>query len=199
MHGKVRLDRKFDMKNSISRKSFLKHSATLFGGALIAPYTSLPALGINGDRKPIRMMFNENPYGPSIIAQRAMKKAFSESNLYTMRKAKAEFIDLIANLNEIKTDQVSIGFGSREILNKAALMNGLDSGEMISPQLTFEAINEYAKNAMNTKIIRAKMDNDMHIDLDRMASNINKNTKMIYVCNPNNPTGLALDLSLIHI
>ncbi len=193
MHGKVRLDRKLDMKNSISRKSFLKHSATLFGGALIAPYTSLPALGINGDRKPIRMMFNENPYGPSIIAQRAMKKAFSESNLYTMRKAKAEFIDLIANLNEIKTDQVSIGFGSREILNKAALMNGLDSGEMISPQLTFEAINEYAKNAMNTKIIRAKMDNDMHIDLDRMASNINKNTKMIYVCNPNNPTGLALD------
>ena len=71
------------MKNNISRKSFLKQGATLFGGALIAPYTSLSALSSEAQKELIRMMYNENPYGPSRIAKRAMQKAFNESNLYT--------------------------------------------------------------------------------------------------------------------
>ena len=99
----------------------------------------------------IRMMYNENPYGPSRIAQRAMQKAFKESNLYTMRLAQIEFAELIAALNATTPDHVSIGFGSREILNKAALMNGIDNGELISPQLTFEAINRYAQNTMKSR------------------------------------------------
>jgi len=181
------------MKNSISRKSFLKKSATLFGGAMVAPYTSLSSISFKKERKLIRMMYNENPYGPSRIAKIAMQKAFSESNLYTMRLARTEFTDLIARQNNVAANQISIGFGSREILNKAAMMNGIDNGEMVSPQLTFEAINQYAKNAMKTKIIRVAMNSALHIDLDKMASSITKNTKMIYVCNPNNPTGLALD------
>ncbi|MFL3051747.1 MAG: hypothetical protein ACJZ15_00975 [Candidatus Neomarinimicrobiota bacterium] len=39
------------MKNSISRKSFLKQGATLFGGALIAPYTSLSALSSEAQKR----------------------------------------------------------------------------------------------------------------------------------------------------
>ena len=181
------------MKNNISRKSFLKQGATLFGGALIAPYTSLSALSSEAQKELIRMMYNENPYGPSRIAKIAMQKAFNESNLYTMRIARNEFTNLIADQNSVDPDHITIGFGSREILNKAAMMNGIDNGQMISPQLTFEAINQYAKNAMNTKVQRIAMRDDLHIDLEKMASSITKNTKMIYICNPNNPTGLALD------
>ena len=181
------------MKNNISRKSFLKQSTTLFGGVFLAPYTSLSSLSPEAQRELIRMMYNENPYGPSRIAKKAMQKAFSESNLYTMRIARNEFTDLIADQNGVDSDKITIGFGSREILNKAAMMNGIDNGEMVSPQLTFEAINQYAKNAMKTKVIRVAMKDDLHIDLEKMASSITKNTKMIYICNPNNPTGLALN------
>ena len=181
------------MKNNISRKKFLKQGATLFGGTMIGSTIDFSSIVNATNYKPIRMMYNENPYGPSRIAQRAMQKAFSESNLYTMRQAQKEFVQLIALLNNIDKDQISIGFGSREILNKAALMNGIDKGEMISPQLTFEAINNYAKNTMNTKVNRIKMDDGINIDLDKMASKINKRTRIVYVCNPNNPTGLALD------
>ncbi len=181
------------MKSNISRKSFLKQGATIFGGALIAPYTSLSPFSSESQRTLIRMMYNENPYGPSRKAKKAMHKAFSESNLYTMRIALNEFANLISEQNKVDSNNITIGFGSREILNKAAMMNGIDNGEMVSPQLTFEAINQYAKKAMNTNVIRVAMKDDLHIDLEKMASSITRNTKMIYVCNPNNPTGLALN------
>ena len=181
------------MKKSISRQQFLRQSSTLFGGAMLGSFVGLEGIA-NALPKPlIRMMYNENPYGPSRIAQRAMQKAFKESNLYTMRLAQVEFAELIAALNATTPDHVSIGIGSREILNKAALMNGIDNGELISPQLTFEAINRYAQNTMKSKVVRVPMDSNIGIDLDAMASAINSKTNMIYVCNPNNPTGLALD------
>ena len=56
------------MKKSITRKSFLRQGTALFGGALIAPYTSLTPFISESQRDPIRMMYNENPYGPSRIA-----------------------------------------------------------------------------------------------------------------------------------
>ena len=181
------------MKKSISRQQFLRQSSTLFGGVMLGSFVGLEGIA-NALPKPlIRMMYNENPYGPSRIAQRAMQKAFKESNLYTMRLAQVEFAELIAALNATTPDHVSIGFGSREILNKAALMNGIDNGELISPQLTFEAINRYAQNTMKSKVVRVPMDSNIGIDLDAMASAITSKTNMIYVCNPNNPTGLALD------
>ena len=72
-------------------------------------------------------------------------------------------------------------------------MNGIDNGELISPQLTFEAINRYAQNTMKSKVVRVPMDDNIGIDLDALASAITSKTNMIYVCNPNNPTGLALN------
>ena len=48
---------------------------------LLAPYANLSALSFQNDRKLIRMMYNENQYGPSRIAKIAMQKAFDESNL----------------------------------------------------------------------------------------------------------------------
>ncbi len=63
------------MNNNISRKSFLRQGSALFGGALIAPYTSLTPLISQAQREPIRMMYNENPYGPSRIAKKAIAKS----------------------------------------------------------------------------------------------------------------------------
>ena len=96
-----------------------------------------------------------------------------------MRLAQAEFAELIKAPNATTPDHVSIGFGSREILNKAALMNGIDNGELISPQLTFEAINRYAQNTMKSKVVRVPMDSNIGIDLDAMASAITSKTNMI--------------------
>jgi len=181
------------MNNNITRRDWLNKSATVLGSSFVGAIAGFnPLLGntkvstvVN---TPIRMMFNENPYGPSQVARKAMRKAFSESNLYSMRYAKAEFKILMAKLNGVTPDHIAVGFGSGEILKKAALMNGIDKGELISPALTFETINRFAKT-MKSNVKRIPMDNKIGIDLDRTAESVGSRTKLIYLCNPNNPTG----------
>lgn len=181
------------MNNNITRRDWLNKSATVLGSSFVGAIAGFnPLLGntkvstvVN---TPIRMMFNENPYGPSQVARKAMRKAFSESNLYSMRYAKAEFKILMAKLNGVTPEHIAVGFGSGEILKKAALMNGIDKGELISPALTFETINRFAKT-MKSNVKRIPMDNKIGIDLDRTAESVGSRTKLIYLCNPNNPTG----------
>jgi len=180
------------MKKEMTRRDWLNKSAAVLGGSILGSMGGYnPLFGAAPNRsanEPVRMMYNENPYGPSQVARRAMRKAFSESNLYSMRYAKAEFKILMAKLNGVTPEHIAVGFGSGEILKKAALMNGIDKGELISPVLTFETINRFAKT-MKSNVKRIPMDNKIGIDLDRTAENTGSRTKLIYLCNPNNPTG----------
>ena len=184
------------MNKGMTRREWINRSATVFGGSLLGAVAGVQSLNAASTTtlldKPVRMMFNENPYGPSQIARRAMRKAFEESNLYSMRGAKGEFKELMAKLNGVTPDHIAVGFGSGEILKKAALMNGIDKGELLSPSLTFETINRYAKT-MKSNVNRIPMNKNIDIDLNRMNENVNNKTKMVYLCNPNNPTGSLMN------
>ena len=184
------------MNKGMTRREWINRSATVFGGSLLGAVAGVQSLNAASTTtlldKPVRMMFNENPYGPSQIARRAMRKAFEESNLYSMRGAKGEFKELMARLNGVTPDHIAVGFGSGEILKKAALMNGIDKGELLSPSLTFETINRYAKT-MKSNVKRIPMNDDVGIDLNRMNENVTRKTKMVYLCNPNNPTGSLMN------
>ena len=184
------------MNKGMTRREWINRSATVFGGSLLGAVAGVKSLSAASTTarldKSVRMMFNENPYGPSQIARRAMRKAFEESNLYSMRGAKAEFKELMARLNGVTPDHIAVGFGSGEILKKAALMNGIDKGELLSPSLTFETINRYAKT-MKSNVKRIPMNDDVGIDLNRMNENVTRKTKMVYLCNPNNPTGSLMN------
>lgn len=180
------------MNQGISRRDWLNTSATILGGSILGSVAGVNPLKAAASNEPVRMMFNENPYGPSQVARRAMRKAFGEANLYSMRGAKAEFKTLMAKRNGVTPDHIAVGFGSGEILKKAALMNGIDKGELVSPALTFETINRYAKT-MKSNVKRIPMTDDIGINLDRMASAVNRRTKLVYLCNPNNPTGALMD------
>ena len=111
------------MNKNITRRDWLNKSATVLGSSFVASVAGFnPLLGSpkvsTSVNTPIRMMFNENPYGPSQVARKAMRKAFSESNLYSMRYAKSEFKNLMAKLNGVTPDHIAVGFGSGEILKK---------------------------------------------------------------------------------
>ena len=112
------------MNKGMTRREWINRSATVFGGSLLGAVAGVQSLNAASTAtlldKPVRMMFNENPYGPSQIARRAMRKAFEESNLYSMRGAKGEFKELMAKLNGVAPDHIAVGFGSGEILKKEA-------------------------------------------------------------------------------
>ncbi len=182
------------MSSQLTRRQWLSRSGSALGGILLAS-NGLSMTG-SGSRSsfpsgsPVRMMFNENPYGPSPAARKAMTEAFNEGNLYS-GAARRELRELIARQENVTPDHIIIGAGSREILNVAGLLCGLENGALVSPFPTFEAINSYAKN-LGATVHRAPLDDEMGVDLAKMASMITNDTKLVYLCNPNNPTGKTI-------
>jgi histidinol-phosphate aminotransferase len=135
----------------------------------------------------LRMMWNENPYGPSEAARAAMTKAFHEANLYP-DGAINEMRSIIAEQVGLTRDHILLGSGSTEILQVVALASGISGGEVISADPTFQVLNSYAEN-IGATVHRVPVDDALRLDLEAMGKKVNENTKLIYVCNPNNPTG----------
>ena len=132
----------------------------------------------------IRMNSNENPWGPSRVALRAIYSAIGEANLYS-------FYDnplpkLIGSQQNIGADHISLGSGSAELLKVGGLLAGMRDGSIVIPHPTFEDLPAYAE-ANGTEVIRVPVDGDMRTDLEAMASAIRADTRLVYLCNPNNP------------
>ncbi len=182
------------MPNQMTRRQWLARSGAALGGAILAGYgcsgRKLVSLANASSHPPIRMMFNENPYGPSELARQAMIAAFDEGGLYS-RAAYNELRELIAKQEGLTPEHILIGAGSREILQVAGLSCGLAGGELISPHPTFEALNTYAET-IGATVHRVPLDESMQIDLAAMRNKITSKVKLVYLCNPNNPTGTIL-------
>ena len=118
------------MSHTLTRREWLSRSLTIAGGAAAAGsgffLTPVIASSKLSRRVPLRMMYNENPYGPSSVTRRAMRMAFQEANLYNMEPATAELKALIADQVGLTSEHVFIGAGSTEVLNVAALTYGRD-------------------------------------------------------------------------
>lgn len=182
------------MKGTMTRREWLARSGLLLGGGLAGWYAGWPRVLPAEERipdAPIRMMFNENPYGPSESAKRAMVAAFPEGSLYS-RDAHNTLRQMIAEREGLTPDHIVLGSGSREILQVAALACGLENGALLMPHPTFEAMGRYAET-IGTRVIRVPVNDAMHIDLQAMQQAWEPGVRLVYVCNPNNPTGLVLE------
>ncbi|MDD4298830.1 MAG: aminotransferase class I/II-fold pyridoxal phosphate-dependent enzyme [Bacilli bacterium] len=88
-------------------------------------------------------------------------------------------------------NSVIIGSGSNGILQNLIKILFKDGGNLVTPFLTFNQA-EYATSALNCKTKRVYM-SDNNINLDKIFKSVDKETKMVYICNPNNPSGLIID------
>ena len=179
------------MAASLTRRQMLFRSSVAVGGVILAGRVGnageiiLETEASSGEA--LRMMWNENPYGPSKVAREAMAKAFHEANLYA-DGAIDEMRSIIAEQVGLTRDHILLGTGSTEILQVVALTNGTNGAEAISADPTFQALNSYFENIGGT-VHRVPVDDALLLDLEAMGKKVNENTKLIYVCNPNNPTG----------
>ncbi len=164
----------------------------LLGGALVG-LTAMPMWARNAGRPPgmRRLIANENPYGPSPAARAAAVQAVQNGWRYAVREVTSLKAD-IATLEGVDPDQVMVCAGSTEALRVAALAVAGRGGRVVAASPTFFFLPDYARK-LGCDVVEVPLDDTMTHDLDAMAAAVNPATRLVYVCNPNNPTGTQLD------
>lgn len=199
----------------ISRRTLLKSGALTLGGTALLPYLSSgeipPVVPVESGRmqfspfygeyvpdtawlnKPLRARLNsnENPYGPSPSALKAVQENASRGNLYGWSGIE-ELMKAIAEKEGVSPEQVLIGPGSTDFLEKSGMLFFQNGGELVSADPTFMTIIRTAQ-AVGATWKGIPLTNKWEHDLDRMTSAITNSTRMVYLCNPNNPTGTLTD------
>ena len=182
----------------LSRRSWLKgaglmSSLAVIGG--IAPLHQLSAKEIKKFRpRPltgnIKLSSNENPYGPSEKVRQAMISNFDQACRYPFSYS-GELIEKIAAKESVSKDHIVLAGGSTEGLKVAGLTYGMNGGEIIAAQPTFLSLMTYAAQ-WGGSVNWVPVDKNMMHDLDEMEKRISSKTKLIFLCNPNNPTSTLL-------
>lgn len=141
-------------------------------------------------KEPVKMNSNENPIGVSPVALSYASEILPQANIYPEGSNK-KLREEIARLFTLSPDNVIVGSGADEIIYYSAMSFTNDNDEVIIPRITFP-IYEIAFKMMRAKIVTSRMDGYI-IDLDDIVNQITEKTKIIALCNPNNPTGHALN------
>ena len=133
---------------------------------------------------------NENPYGPSPKVRQAIIDAFDYGCRYPGAKI-SELSSMIAKKEGVTPDHIVVTGGSWEGLKAAGMTYGMDGSEIISADPVYKSLLTYAEQC-GAYINRVPIDKDMQHDLDEMERRIGNNTSMVFICNPNNPSGTLL-------
>ncbi len=172
----------------IRQASFTLAALGLAPSVISSPATSLPESPAG---KLILLNSNENAYGPAETVQKAMARALGSSNRYPDEEVPA-FKKKLASFWQTGNENIMLGAGSSEILGLVSLWLSKQKGNVIIAEPSYRVWNNQA-DQYGLSFIRVPLTADKKIDLDKMLSAINPETRMVYICNPNNPTGTHLD------
>jgi len=138
----------------------------------------------------IKMASNENPFGPSPLALEAIQRASGEVHVYP----DSDLIELrgaLAEINELNSDQVMVTSGSTsflDLLARTLLGPGLNA---ITSRQSF-IVYPLVTRAAGAKLVEVPTRNYGY-DLDAIANAVDSDTRVVYIANPNNPTGTMLE------
>lgn len=164
--------------------------ARVLGGNL--PYSTLldqMERDVNTARRaagPIRLMFNENPFGMSPKAKDALMGSWLQHSWYVppiMDDIRTTFAKSVG----VPTDHVLVTQGSSEVLSVLALAYNMEGGEIVAPWPTFEDLPRWG-DTLKATVHRVPLTQEMEHDLYVMDAKVGSGTKLVFVCNPNNPT-----------
>jgi histidinol-phosphate aminotransferase len=181
-----------------SRRQWLKTTAAGLAGLafsrqlLVTPahaQSSAPAPAVPIDLA--RLSGNENSLGPSPLALKAMRDNLERSHYYPFAE-QGELVKKIAALESVPTDHIVMGVGSGEILEIFGIYLGREKGEVVTATPGYLQMAS-AMQRMGSTIVSAPLNDKLEHDLDAMAAKVGSNTKCVYICNPNNPTGTIVD------
>lgn len=195
----------------MNRRNWLKASAVLAGGLAvfrsgISSVAAMPATFVKSRATRItdetatlaappemkaRLLANENPFGPSEKAKKAMQESLPNSYQYPFMYSQ-QLKQKIAAHEGIDAKQVLLDAGSSPLLLAAAMHFAKNGGSIITGDPSYDDLPEKAKR-FKANIVEVPLTADYKLDLDAMEKKIDSTTSLVYICNPNNPTGTVLD------
>ncbi len=177
------------MSINLTRRDWLVGSAAVAGTMIAAGVTNaqtVPAPNLNPTPKnPIRAGFNENVYGHSLKAKKAMEKAAETAHLYDFFTQRA-LKDVISKMENLPTDHIAVENGSTPFLEKATYEAAIKQGKILTTNPTYSSVPGTAK-LLDIEVVAVPVAEDMNIDLEAMRAAMTDDIKLIYICNPNNP------------
>jgi histidinol-phosphate aminotransferase len=139
---------------------------------------------------PIRLHLNENPFGPSPRVLTTLQEAAAGPAGRYPDGANASLRKAIATLHHVYVDQVVLGAGSDEVLSMT--VSAFAAGRtIIAATPTYDRVLERAR-AVAANIVLVPVRFGGSYDLDAMLSRVDAATGLVYICNPNNPTGTVI-------
>lgn len=197
------------MKRKTNRRDWLRATGLATAGVLISPNIHLNGTNPAGwheepkiwernfsfpkdlSKLKARLLANENPYGPSAKAKVAIMESVSTGNRYGHSQA-ATLKKILAEKEGVTPEHILLGPGSTDILEKTAIVHFMKGGNIVSADPAYMSLVKTAL-AFSAKWKNVALTSDFAHDLDGMLNAIDQDTKLVYVCNPNNPTGSITD------
>lgn len=196
------------MKKALNRRSWLRSSALLLGGIGLLP-KAITAIDLQTkttwrpyetDESVLlkapptlkaRLSANENPFGPSAKAMKAMDEAAPTCYQYPFMHTRT-LRQNIADYEHIGPEQILLSAGSSPLLLAAAMHYGKKGRNIVTADPSYKDLTGKAE-AFEASIIAVPLTAEYKLDLEAMEAKVNGDTAMVYICNPNNPTGTVVD------
>ena len=189
---------------SVSRRNWLKSSSLIAAGltmgttkwgelqarpaeTLVSPSADLPVIKA-------RLSANENPFGPSERARKAIMEALPDSYLYP-REHLMKFKKMIAQQEGVSEEHIILGAGSGELLVATALCYAFKNGagsHILSADPSYMQLIRASTN-IGIGWEKVPLNQAYDYDFSALAAKVNDKTSLVYICNPNNPTGVVAD------
>ena len=134
-----------------------------------------------------KLASNENPLGPSPFAIKEMTNGLWDLHLYPDMHA-FKLKTALAKLYDLKLENIILGNGSEGIMSYIVRAFLRPGDEVLSSEHTFIGFYILARS-VGSQLKLAPMTQDFRFNIQEMINNISDKTKIIYIANPNNPTG----------
>ncbi|WP_299805670.1 aminotransferase class I/II-fold pyridoxal phosphate-dependent enzyme [uncultured Shewanella sp.] len=184
----------------LSRRQFLyagaaASSLATLGCSSSAVSTQTPAAATVNTTEAIPLNFNENPLGLAPKAQQAVLEVLPNAWRYP-DAARSDLMATIASNLSLETSQLIYGNGSSEVLKMALDALVQTNTQLVMPDPSYGVIIDYAM-ARGVPVVKVKLDGNWQTDLDAMKAKVaaHNGPSIVYLCNPNNPTGVLLPQS----
>jgi histidinol-phosphate aminotransferase len=193
-----------DLKNAVSRRSFMGGFAAALGYLGVRPDGALGAQGpataaasrgrtsTDAYDALAKLASNENPYGPPESVMKAMTQAFKYANRYGYPDG--GITQEIAAHHGVKTENVLLGAGSGEILEVVGTTFLQERKKVVGVEPSYGSVYQHA-SGIKADAIKLPLRADYRQDIGELIKATKTNYRdvgFVYLCNPNNPTGVIV-------